>query len=132
MRGARPGKIVTPAPVTAVPPAPSWLSKEAKAEWKRVAPILVDERRTLTEADLPTLAAYCAAFGQLQEACRILASEGLTYRTEAGIPKPHPAAKLRHDAMTQLRQLGSELGLTPVSRSRPTMRDSEDDDSLLD
>ncbi|WP_454917280.1 phage terminase small subunit P27 family [Xanthobacter sediminis] len=131
MKGRRPQEI-TPGTVEKVPPAPSWLSKEAKAEWKRVAPILVQERRTLTVADLATLGAYCVAAGQIQEASRILAAEGLTYRTETGVPKPHPCAKLRTDAMTQLRQLGGELGLTPVSRSRPALRNDGDDEEGIE
>lgn len=132
MKGRRPQDI-TPGAMNRVPSAPPWLSKEAKAEWRRVTPILVKERRTLTEADLSTLAAYCVAVGQLQEASLILATDGLTFKTEAGIPKPHPAAKLRTDAMTQIRQLGVELGLTPVSRSRPAMREeAKDEDGGLE
>lgn len=131
MKGRRP-QDVTPGAMNRVPSAPPWLSKEAKAEWRRVAPILVMERRTLTEGDLSTLAAYCLAVGQLQESSRILASEGLTFKTEAGIPKPHPAAKLRTDAMTQIRQLGVELGLTPVSRSRPALREEADSEEGIE
>lgn len=131
MKGRRP-QDVTAGTMDKVPPTPSWLSKEAKAEWRRVAPILVMERRTLTEGDLSTLAAYCLAVGQLQESSRILASEGLTFKTEAGIPKPHPAAKLRTDAMTQIRQLGVELGLTPVSRSRPALREEADSEEGIE
>lgn len=125
MRGRRPTTIRPgTSPVERVPPAPAWLPKDGKAEWKRVAPILVTERRTLTVADLPTLGAYCAAVAQVQEASRILEREGLTFATEQG-PRKHPAVSIRNDAMTQMRQLGGELGLTPVSRSRPAMRDDD-------
>ncbi|MEP9348546.1 phage terminase small subunit P27 family [Xanthobacter sp. KR7-225] len=133
MRGRKPANIKPDvSPVEKVPTAPAWLSKDAKAEWRRVCPILVNERRTLSEADLPTLAAYCAAVGQVQEASRILAKEGLTYSSDSGMPKKHPAVGIRHDAMTQVRQLGGELGLTPVSRSRPAMRDSHDPEDASD
>lgn len=126
MRGRKPATIAPgSSPVMKAPSPPAWLPKAGKAEWKRVCPVLVDERRTLTTADLPTLAAYCAAVAQVQEATTILEAEGFTYRGPQG-PKKHPAVSIRHDAMTQMRQLGSELGLTPVSRSRPAMRDHDD------
>lgn len=132
MRGRKPAGICAgSSPVEKVPAAPAWLSKAGKAEWNRVCPILVNERRTLTVADLPTLESYCAAVGQVQEASRILEKEGLTFTGPTG-PKKHPAASLRHDAMTQVRQLGSELGLTPVSRSRPAMRDDNGSEDTSD
>ncbi|RWF07315.1 MAG: phage terminase small subunit P27 family, partial [Mesorhizobium sp.] len=71
MRGRKPAGIVAgTSPVTKVPPAPTWLSKDAKAEWRRVAPILVNERKVLTEADLGTLESYCIATGTVREAHR--------------------------------------------------------------
>lgn len=132
MKGRRPATIRPgTSPVDRVPPAPAWLSDDARSEWKRVCPILVKERRTLTVADLPTLAAYCTAVGQVQEASRILGREGLTFMSEHG-PRKHPAVSIRNDAMTQMRQLGGELGLTPVSRSRPAMRDEDDSEDASD
>ena len=46
--------------------------------------------------------------------------------------KRNPAVGIQSDAMTRARLLAAELGLTPVSRSRPSIRDDGDDDSLLD
>ncbi|MFG1202888.1 phage terminase small subunit P27 family [Xanthobacter aminoxidans] len=126
MRGRRPA-TVSPgtSPLNRAPPAPAWLSTVAKGEWRRACRILMEERRTLTAADLPTLAAYCAAVAQVQEATQILAREGLTFSGPQG-PKRHPAVGIRHDGMTQVRQLGGELGLTPMSRSRPGLRSDDD------
>lgn len=132
MKGRKPASIKPgSSPVEKVPSPPVWLSKEGKAEWKRVSPILVDERRTLTKADLPTLAAYCEAVAQVQQATRVIEREGLTFMGQSG-PKKHPAVGIRHDAMTQVRQLGSELGLTPVSRSRPAMRNDDGPEDASD
>lgn len=127
MRDAKPAAIVTGSnAVAAVPLAPRWLSKSAQAEWRRVAPVLISERKTLTVADLAVFAHYCAAVGQVADAARIIAEEGLTFSGASG-PKKHPAVAIQNDAMTQARLLAAELGLTPVSRSRPSMRDSDDD-----
>lgn len=127
MRGARP-QTINPgsSPVRGVLDPPDWLDADARAEWDRVAPILIEERRTLTVTDIATLVNYCVAVGQSAEASRIIAREGMTYMAKGG-PKKHPAVAIRSDAMTQARLLAGELGLTPVSRSRPAARSSGDD-----
>ncbi|MFD1942744.1 phage terminase small subunit P27 family [Paradevosia shaoguanensis] len=109
-----------------MPRPPSYMSRDAKAEWKRVAPILIEERKTLTAADLATLENYCIATGTMREAHRLLTREGLV--TAAG--KKHPAHGILNNAQTTQRLCAAELGLTPVSRSRPAMRDDGDDDEL--
>jgi phage terminase small subunit len=43
---------------------PVWLSKDAKAEWKRVLPHLIG-RQILTAGDLASFASYCAAAAQI-------------------------------------------------------------------
>lgn len=131
MRGRKPDRVVTGNDALAeLPKAPAWLAKEAKAEWRRVAPILIEERRTLTLADLATFGAYCSAAGEVIEAARIIAVEGMIYQGASG-PKRHPAVAIRSDAMNRMRLLANELGLTPVSRSRPSIRaeGGEDDDA---
>ncbi len=111
---------------------PAFLAKDAKAEWRRVTPILIEERKTLTVADLATLASYCVAVGTVAESSRTVAREGMTYMSKTG-PKKHPAVAIRNDAMTQARLLAGELGLTPVARSRAAVRDDDDADiSVMD
>ncbi|WP_316195932.1 MULTISPECIES: phage terminase small subunit P27 family [unclassified Bradyrhizobium] len=111
--------------------ASSWLSKDAKAEWRRVMPIL-SARRILTDADLGSLESYCIASGQVREMQRIIKREGSVIITDRGL-RAHPAVRIQSDAMTRARLLAAELGLTPVSRNRPTMRtDQNDDDSASD
>lgn len=129
MRGRKPSDTVpAPSPLADVPRPPSYLSKDAKAEWKRMASLLILDRRTLDVGDMPTFAAYCVAAGQLAEASRIIAREGMTYAGANGFPKRHPAVAILAEASKQVRQLGGELGLTPVSRSRAPMRAAEADD----
>jgi P27 family predicted phage terminase small subunit len=127
MRGRKPDTIVAGSkPVLDVPKAPAWLSKDGKAEWRRAAGILV-ERDVLTEGDLPTLESYCAATGTVRDAQRQINRDGLMV---AG--KRHPLFGVQNAAMTTQRLCASELGLTPVSRSRPTLRDQIDDDDVSD
>jgi P27 family predicted phage terminase small subunit len=128
MRGRKPSEIAAgSSPVLDVPRPPSWLAKEAKAEWRKVAPILV-ERNVLTEGDLGALAAYCDAIGQLVAANAIIAAEGMVVGG-----KKHPLITTTVAARNQIRQLAAELGLTPISRSRPAVReDAEPDDDWMD
>lgn len=128
MRGRKPQTVASDGKaLDEVPQPPSWLSKDAKAEWQRVAPILITERRTLTLGDMAGFANYCCAVGQASEAQRIINKEGLVTQAKTGLRK-HPAVAILHDAMTQARLYAAELGLTPVSRSRPSVRDDQDDE----
>lgn len=140
MRGTKPHLVVDNGAVRSTPRAPSWLSKEAATEWRRVVPILV-ERRILTRADLGSLENYCVAMGQVREMEGHLQRMGPVVKTQrVGADgksvtvslKRNPAVGIQADAMTRARLLAAELGLTPVSRSRPSIRDDDDDDSLLD
>jgi P27 family predicted phage terminase small subunit len=127
MRGRKPENIQgANEAVRVVPRAPTWLSKDAQSEWRRIMPILV-KRRILTDADLGSVENYCIAIGSVREAQRLIDAQGLTIQTNNGL-RAHPAIKIQADAMTRARLLAAELGLTPVSRSRPSIRESEDDD----
>ena len=127
MRGTKPHLVVDNDAVTRAPAPPSWLSIDAKKEWRRVLPVLV-KRKILTVADLGGLENYCAAIGQVREMERHLQQHGHVVDVE-GVMKRNPAVGIQADAMTRARLLAAELGLTPVSRSRPAIReDGEDDD----
>ncbi len=121
MNRAKPKEITTKKPLADVPRAPSWLSKDGKREWRRVAPILI-ERKTLTEGDLGALASYCTAVARVAECERVIAKEGLF----AGARR-HPAVTIQDAASKTARQLATEFGLTPISRSRPAIRDEDHD-----
>ena len=117
MRGRKPELTADANAITETKP-PAWLSKHAKAEFRRVMPELV-KRRILTQADLGCLESYCIAIGRIREIELLL---------RAGIdPK---LCRMQDKAMVTARQLAAELGLTPVSRSRPAVRenDNQDDD----
>lgn len=128
MRGTKPAMREDAAPLGVLPP-PDWLADDAAAEWRRVMPIL-EERRILTEADLGSLENYAIAIGTVREMERRLQQDGHVIETEHGL-KRHPAVGVQSDAMTRARLLAAELGLTPVSRSRPSIRDDGDADELL-
>lgn len=131
MRGRKPAMQAADNAIADELTAPAWLSKDAKSEWQRVMPILI-ERHILTDADLASFENYCVAIGQVREMERLIKRSGPVVETARG-PRAHPAVKIQSDAMTRARLLASELGLTPVSRSRPAAveNDHDDDSSAL-
>jgi P27 family predicted phage terminase small subunit len=128
MRGTKPHLVISNDAVTKAPAPPSWLSTDAKREWRRVLPILI-RRRILTTGDLGSLENYCTAIGQVRRAEAMLQRDGDVVEEE-GKMKRHPAVGIQSDAMTRARLLAAELGLTPVSRSRPAIREDGEDDDL--
>lgn len=140
MRGAKPKLVVDNGAVRKNAPAPSWMGAEAKREWRRVMPMLV-ERRILTTADLGALENYCIHIGTIRQMDRHLEEHGAIFEAfkenEDGDTvslgmKRNPAVGIRSDSTTHARLLASELGLTPTSRSRPSIRDEGDEDDLVD
>lgn len=123
-KGAKPHIVVATDGIETAP-APAWLSVEAREEWDRVVPLLI-ERRVLTKADLGGLENYAVAMGRVRQA---EAAINLTSDPEAIIK----LARMQDKAIASARQLAALYGLTPVDRSRPTVRDAggDDEDSPL-
>ena len=118
-RGRKPALKAAPEALVKAPPAPKHLSRQAKAEWKRVMPQLI-ARQTLTKADLGNLEAYCAAVGASRQIAEKMAEGELPDLKLGGL-------QIRYSTLA--RQLAAEFGLTPVSRQRlGTSSPAEDDD----
>lgn len=122
MKGRKPASIVASDTLTSAPRAPAWLSPFAKAEWRRVVPDLV-ARRIISRADLGGLENYAVAMGRIRE-------------IEAEIQKADKIdpvlVRAADRAMQTARQFATEFGMTPVSRSRPTIRENASDDGADD
>lgn len=119
MKGTKPTlRTDTPGALTTAPRAPAWLSADAKREWLRVIGDLVS-RRIVTAADLGGVENYCICVGRVREIEKLLA---------AGFDLKLQRAQIA--ALETSRRLAAELGLTPVSRSRPSVRDNGQDDEL--
>jgi P27 family predicted phage terminase small subunit len=131
MKGRKPATRMDSNPLTEVLPAPDWMSTDAKAEWNRIMPALI-QRRVLTEADLGGVENYCAAVAAARQCDRELQARNHVYVDERGNLKRNPASIAMKDALNSARLLAAELGLTPVSRSRPAVSAPADDDDLLD
>lgn len=128
------GRKVAPPPpfVRAAPTPPTWLSTEAKAEWRRIVPSL-DRMRLLKPESRSSLSAYCECWSMFVMATRQIAKDGLTIDAKQGM-LPHPAVGIQRAAARELRAWCAEFGLTPSAEGRLTIPEAFDDgeESLLD
>lgn len=103
------------------PKAPSYLSKAAKAEWKRVASSLW-EMGLLNRLDVQSLAIYCQSYADMTAAQEVLNREGLTYEytNKAGEKNimTRPEHYIVQACARTIKGFCTEFGMTPSSRSR--------------
>ena len=118
-----------PHPAVEAPTCPSWLDREATAEWRRVIPPLV-RLGVIAKIDRACLAAYCLAWSRLVRAARQMETEGLTYVADTGQVKKHPLAAIAHEAATEVRAFAGEFGLSPSGRARIHINAPEPEDAL--
>lgn len=132
IKGRAPGKDSAGRPVHSgpafkrIPPKPpTWLSREAAAEWKRVVPELA-RLDLVKEADRAALAAYCEAWATFVQATRLVQKEGLTIEAKQGT-LPHPAVGIARNAGRELRSWSGHFGFTP-STEQALARGSDDEE----
>lgn len=128
--GRRPINLNAPKPSPIAPSCPSWLGKEARKEWKRIAPEL-ERLGLLTRVDMATLAGYCqsyscwiAAEALLSTSPLVVESGGERYSTV----KAHPAIAIAQKERMLMLQFAGKLGLSPSDRGRMTLPEVEGDD----
>lgn len=140
--GKRPLNKDEPKPKPIAPKPPSWLDKEAKREWKRVAPEL-ERLGLLTVVDGAALAAYCQAYSMWVAAQKAIneyykqhGKLTYTYVNKGGAANevPIPEIAIAEKAMKQIKAFCTEFGLTPSSRGRmhlPTQQEEDEFEEFL-
>jgi len=132
LKGVGPGRDsggrkvkATPAFRRVAPNPPTWLSREAKAEWKRVVPELL--RLDIVKAeDRAALAAYCETWATFVEATRRVQNEGLTIKANQGM-LAHPAVGIARNTGKELRAWANQFGLTPSAENALQLPEVTDD-----
>lgn len=124
-----PGEEPEPEYVSELPPPPDWMGEYGQKEWERVGPILM-ELRLLTGSDLLSFAAYCANVDLMIESMLDIQKNGTTIRGARGDVR-NPALASFAQAVTALRALATEFGMTPSSRARMRLP-GDDGESLAD
>lgn len=122
---------------------PSWLSKTAKAEWKRIADDL-EANGLLTAANQHILATYCASFAHWKDSEVDIQTNGLVIviesTTRTGMtkkPVPNPAVKNYLQFKRATLEAAKLFGLDPQSVLKveaipaPSDEDEEEADPLM-
>ena len=134
--GKRPINISEPKPRPVTPNCPSWLTNEAKREWKRLVPEL-ETLGLLTIVDRGALAACCQAYGRMVEAEQFLqraAKTGFMFKTESGYLQQLPQVSIAQKYAQQYRGFLALFGLSPSDRARLTVdgqREADEMEELL-
>jgi len=123
------------------PQMPSHLSKEARKEWKKILPKLL-ERGSLTDADSTALSLYVETYSRWLTAKRDVETNGIavsvTVLDKHGTPvttrKSNPALRTLENCERSLRSFLREFGMTPATRERvlPTQQREQKEETLLD
>lgn len=93
---------------------PNFLDKVAKAEYKRIYPLL--EELPIASLDLALVVMYCQTYSNYIEASKQLAREKVV-ETERG-SKLSPYYTIQRDSITAMNQIAPKLGLSLDSRMK--------------
>lgn len=107
------------------PDPPSFVTGYAADEWWTVAPEL-HALGLLTRIDVPSLAAYCSAYGHWRQASELLGrmaandpvTNGQLVRTKYGDAIPNPLISIARKHAVDMVRYAGEFGLTPIARAR--------------
>ncbi|MFJ8883617.1 phage terminase small subunit P27 family [Streptomyces sp. NPDC102402] len=118
------GRTIKPPPAfRRIPPKPpTWLSREAAAEWRRIVPGL-QRLDLLKEEDRAMLAAHCETWSIFVSATREVTLTGLTVQQITTRPDgsstektvPNPSVAIARNAGRELRGFAAQFGLSPSS-----------------
>lgn len=119
-------------PVVGLPPMPKHLAAEARKEWKRITPELL-ELGLLTRIDGAALELYCRAYGRLQQVERALTAraaaavqaggdvtDALFMQTPTGFVRESILSRMAADLSQQVDRYLASFGMSPSARSRVT------------
>lgn len=100
-----------------VPTPPAMLSREAKAEWKRVVKEL-DALGLIAKIDRAALTILCNAWSDYVDArSNLKTPKDRIYENDKGEIKAHPFVKIMNDAQTNWHRMCKEFGMAPASRA---------------
>ena len=121
--GKRPLRARTGAPRGAVT-CPEWLTAEARAEWRRLAPALT-KAGLLTPLDRSAFATYCQSFARWKECQRGVEESGQLYLSATGRLLERPEVAMAQRFAREAREIGADFGLSPASRARLEVNQEE-------
>lgn len=115
--GKRPLPEDEPVFSTIIPQCPEWLSMEGKLLWKTLVPQLQAIPGLLQSVDVSALEVLCESYAQWKAASIVL-QDGMTFVTGNGYIQQKPEVAIANKAAKTVKDICSEFGITPSSRSR--------------
>lgn len=117
-RGRKPVEKIdeTPQPPLGKPRMPSGLNTLAKAEWKRVLPML-DEMGITSKIDGTLVAVYCVMYARWMKAETML-EKGYTVKCSNGYIQPSQWLGISNSAVKLMLDSMNDLGMTPKARQK--------------
>jgi P27 family predicted phage terminase small subunit len=103
---------------------PTWLTGEARVEWRRLAPALA-KAGLLTPLDRSAFATYCESFASWKQCQRVVEVNGPLYLSATGRLLERPEVSMALKFAKEVRELGAEFGLSPASRARLDVNEQE-------
>lgn len=124
-----PGKRPLRAKVAAAPASavscPAWLTGEARAEWRRLAPPLT-KAGLLTPLDRSAFATYCESFASWKQCLHVVEVNGPLYLSATGRLLARPEVGMAQTFAKEVRELAAQFGMTPAGRARLEVNQEED------
>ena len=122
MRGKKPvipplGVVDLPAATSRVPEPPAHLQGLQRDCWNEVARVLVAKNVYDKDCEM-MLAAFCVQYARFLTADEKVKERGLIILNKKGAGMHNPYVGISNSAYDRAVRLASELGLTPVSRTR--------------
>jgi len=106
-----------PKPEIEIPSCPVGLSPSAKAEWRRVAPLLEDQG-LLAKVDRAALAAYCELYARWIKSLKMIQEKSEVITTPNGSLQVSPWVSIARSAEKELRTYAGLFGMTPADRGK--------------
>lgn len=141
--GKRPLPENEPKPKPVAPKCPSWVNRDGKRMWERLAPEL-EKMGLLTVVDGEAFAAACHSYGIWLECERFFKKKnpetgkpyGRTYvyvnKNGSANEVERPEVKIGQRALQDFRAFCSEFGLTPASRTRIEVKPLEEEEDPME
>lgn len=114
-------------PKSKAPACPDFLSRDAKAEWRRIADDLLT-LGVLTKIDRAELSAYCQAWGDwkyAREKISELRDGGFVESTPSGYKQISAWMQVANRAEDRMRTAGATFGMNPAARTRLQVREPQ-------
>lgn len=136
IREGNPGKRALndaePQPDSTLPTCPAWLTKGAKAEWRRLARQL-NRAGLLTGIDRNALAAYCVVYDRWKTAEEMVAKSAQVVKSkQTESVYLNPWLNAASMALKEMTKLAAEFGMTPSARTRIRVEKVEQEQSLAE